>query len=705
MTFELADWLKSQYADLNFAVPIWYPAKLNPDHREWLITNGLGGYASSTVSGAHTRRYHGMLVAALKAPQERHLILSRVDELITIDGREYELATNHWASGVVSPTGYKHIESFALLPAPTWVYELDGHYLIKQICLKWGSNEVYVGYNWLPNSSNPTAEALLSVRFLTGFRSFHGQVSGAGGDHNQYPQFVSPNHSVIIFNESANRLCLGWSDGAYDPQNRWWWNYQWPQESARNLPDREDLLLVGSINVQLKAAEQFSIGAGLDKAIEKPDYRSNVTANLKRQVSLLKQAGFSHSTKSDLLVLACDQFLVSPDTAKPESDLQIIEGYPWFNESGRAAMISLPGLTLATHRFFEAKQLLHTYAKRIKKGLLPSRSIEEAYFPSTHSHLEYSGADTTLWWGWAVHHYYKATNDIDFVKNQLPLMLDAAQHYMRGTNHGIKVDLEDGLLRCADPHHEFSWMDAKVADTPITHRAGKAMEICALWYNFLETILALAHSFDYDDERISELQALSRLCRVHMQKFWHAEKHCLYDVIEPSFGNRTGPDRSVRPNQIIAVALPFRAFEKEQEKSIIQIVEAELFTPMGLRTLATSDPAYQSTYGCGFAHADQYHRDLSYHQGTAWPWLFGPYPDALVNVYGLTAETATKIALIIQPLIGHMMEEGCLGSIGEIFDGSRPHLPHGAIAYAPSVAAAMRWYNVKVPPPQAGYPQ
>ena len=492
-------------------------------------------------------------------------------------------------------------------------------------------------------------------------------------------------------NESEKRLCLSWSKGEYQAEKQWWWDFHFPEETAQSNPDTEDLYFVGSLTAQLSPGEEFSIGGSLDRPIEKPDCLAVATSILQRQRQLLRQANLPRQMKTNMLVLACDQFIVSAPE-KEAGDLAVIEGYPWFAESGRAAMISVPGLTLATRRFDEGKQIIRHYANHMVNGLLPSRVVEDAKEVS-HPHTIYGAADITLWWGWAVYHHFQASKDKEFVLEQLPLLFDAAGHYVRGTSSGIRVDSRDGLLQCANARHEYSWMDTKVADIPITPRSGKAVEICALWYNFLESILFLADANHYVNEAAPELKAIAELCRRSMQKFWNNDGLCLYDVIEPARGSHREPDASIRPNQILAIALPYRAFDARQEKMILTSVEVELFTPLGLRTLSPDDPSYQGSYGCGLAHRDQYHRDLSYHQGTAWPWLLGPYCDALVNVLGPNAETKTRISLVLQPLLAHMIEEGCLGSIGEIFDGAPPHAAQGAIAEAWSVAEVMRWHS------------
>ena len=228
MTFGLIGWLKSRYQDLAFEVPLWYPSRDKTDGREWLVTNGMGGYSMGTVSGANRRRYHAVLVSSMPPPYDRHIILSRVEEVLVVDGEEYELSTNHWASGVVSPTGYKLIESFSTHPCPTWVFEIDGHYLVKQLAHPWGTDQVYLGYHWLPDPDKSVDDVRITCKFLVGFRDFHDEVKGSSDK--KYSQLVTPNQSSIFLDEESHRLSITWSDGFYEPHKQWWWDYRWPTE-------------------------------------------------------------------------------------------------------------------------------------------------------------------------------------------------------------------------------------------------------------------------------------------------------------------------------------------------------------------------------------------------------------------------------------------------------------------------------------------
>ena len=490
-------------------------------------------------------------------------------------------------------------------------------------------------------------------------------------------QCVSPDHTLINLSETDRRLCLSWNAGDYNAEKQWWWDFQFPEETARNLPDSEDLFVVGSLTSNLSVDNPLSLVASLDDVLTSADCPAVVEKILHHQKSLLRQANLPRSVVSDMLVLAADQFIVETAPVSPP-EKSVFEGYPWFSECGRSALISLPGLTLSTRRFDDAKAIINRFSRQMVNGILPNRVIENAG-EYDHPHTEFGAADITLWWGYAVYQFFQASRDKEYVLKQLPLLFEAAGHYIRGTTSGIRVDSRDGLLRCANSRNEYSWMDAKVAESPITPRSGKPVEICALWYNFLQSLLHLAQDVNYVHDSIPELSANADLCKRSMQKFWNNDMLCLYDVLEPEYGLHKDKDASFRPNQILAVALPFRTLDARQEQLVFSAVEAELFTPLGLRTLAQEDQSYLGKYGCGFAHADQYHRDISYHQGTAWPYLMGPYLDALVHLNGNDHETRARVAELLQPLLTHMQQDACLGSISEIFDGDEPQVARGCI--------------------------
>ncbi len=685
MTFGLTSWLKQKYPDLTYEVPVWYPAAGGVDHREWLVVNGQGGYSAGTISGANRRRYHGLLVAALNTPRDRHVILSKLDEIVTVEGEEYELTTNEWASGVVSPTGYKLVESFTTLPTPTWVYALGNDYLVKQLTLKWGTNELYASYHFVPGHKADRPSVQIKIRVLAAFRSFHSQVHGSSEFH--YPQFVSPRGSVVRINEADRRLCLSWTHGDYEPQRQWWWDFVWHEETARGEKDSEDLLLVGTLTAELSADQPLMLAAALDRPADITDINEPSAVNLKRQRGLLERSALPKNVANSLLTIACDQFIVK-DKAGGEK-LTVLAGYPWFCDFGRWTLISLPGLTLSTNRFDEAKKILLNQPAFLKDGLLPWRFLESSGEP------EYTAVDVTLWWAWALYHYVKASKDRELVKSQLPYLEEAANHFIRGTNDGIRVDPKDGLLLCHKRDEALTWMDGKVADFPITERAGKPVEIQALWLNFLSVCLKFAEEEGITSPIFTQMERLRDQAHKSMQRFWNADAAYLYDVIDGRGKGDRNNDDTLRPNQLFAVAMPFRALEKEQEKAILTAVDAFLLIPSGVRTLAQADESYQGRYGCGLAHADQYHRDLSYYQGTAWPYLLGFYLEAYVNAYGSTPATIAKVDSLLAPLFQNLEMEGALGTINEIADGDRPHTARGCFAFAASVAEVMRWQKWK----------
>lgn len=686
MTFGLISWLKQKYPDLTYEVPVWYPASGAVDHREWLVVNGLGGYSAGTISGANRRRYHGLLVSALNPPRDRHVILSKLDEIVTVDGQEYELTTNEWASGVVSPTGYKLVESFTTLPTPTWVYAVGKHYLVKQLTLKWGTNELYASYYFVPGHHADKPQAQIKIRVLAAFRSFHSQVHGSSEFH--YPQFVSPRGSVVRINEADRRLCLSWTHGDYEPQRQWWWDFVWHEETARGEKDSEDLLLVGTLTAQLSASEPLIMAASLDRPAEIGEIHQPVASNLKRQRRLLEQSNLPRTVQNSLLTVACDQFIVKD---KPDGEkLTVLAGYPWFADFGRWTLMSLPGLTLSTHRYEEAKKILSNQPFHMRDGLLPSRYLESSGEP------EYAAVDVTLWWAWALYHYVNASKDREILKSQLPVLEEAANHFIRGTNDGVRVDPRDGLLLCHRRNQALTWMDSKVADFPITERAGKPVEIQALWLNFLSVCVNFAQAEGISTSILTQMERLRDQAHKSMQRFWNSDAAYLYDVIDGRGKGDKNNDDTLRPNQILAVSMPFRSLEREQERAILTAVDAFLLTPSGVRTLAQADESYQGRYGCGLAHADQYHRDLSYYQGTAWPFLIGFYLEAYVNVYGNTTATLAKVDTLLQPLFQNLENEGCLGTVNELVDGDRPHTARGCFAFAPSVAELMRWQKWKI---------
>lgn len=681
MTFDHTQWLRNQANDTMLPIEASNLNNLGKDDsREWLITNGLGTYAGAALSGANTRRYHGLLVASLQPPVKRTMLLSRLDETVTVEGQAspFELATNYWQSGQVHPQGYNYLEAFSALPVPTWSYRVPGGRLIKQVLMLHGQQRVHVGYTWLPDDGAKTASLELSV--LLGYRDFHSETKGSPGW--QFSQnIVSDKQVKIEAFAGAQPLWLELDHGAYSAQPDWYWNYKWPREFERGLGDREDCFRSGTVKATLAAGESITLSAGFAPA----NYnQENLLETLVRQCAAEKRALLHNANSTTLkkLVLAADQFIAQRQSTAGST---IIAGYHWFSDWGRDSMISLFGLCLATGRTEEARSILSTFGRYLSEGMLPN------YFPDGGQAPEYNTSDATLWWAWALHGYYKATGDIDFVKVQLPLLQEVVDWHKKGTRHGLKLD-SDGLITGGDASVQLTWMDAKVGNYVVTPRSGKAVEINALWYNFLLTVKFLRDELTAQRGAASlppstdDYAALAAQCRVGFEKFWLEKEGYLVDVIRQD----GSLDLAIRPNQLMAASLTYPILSQERAKRMLAVVESKLLTPMGLRTLSPDHPEYQGVYGTGLAQADQYHRDITYHQGTVWPWLLGPWVNARVYAHGADSQSMAFIRNHLQPLIAHISNEGCIGSISEIFDGDAPHTPRGCVSQAWSVAELLR---------------
>jgi predicted glycogen debranching enzyme len=402
-------------------------------------------------------------------------------------------------------------------------------------------------------------------------------------------------------------------------------------------------------------------------------------ADRRRRV-MVTRAGLPETPESESLVAAADQFLVQrASTGGPT----VIAGYHWFGDWGRDTMISLPGLTLTTRRFEGARGILRTFARYVDQGMLPNR------FPDSGEMPEYNTVDATLWWLHALDRYHRATDDDDLLREQFPLLQQVIDWHVRGTRHGIKVDPEDGLLLAGAPGVQLTWMDARIGDWVVTPRYGKPVEVNALWLNALSMMARFADHLSQDG---AEYRYLAARARNGMQRFWSEEHGYLYDVIGP---DGVG-DASLRPNQLFAFSLPTCAFSHQQGEAVLKVVQEQLLTPYGPRSLAPGADGYDGRYA-----GDSYHRDSVYHQGAVWPWLLGAYADALVNLRGLTPATRAELRERIAPLMRHLDGDACLGSVSEIFVGDAPHAPNGAVAQAWSVAELLRIYAMTVAPAAA----
>lgn len=695
-SFSLENFLKTQVGDDSAVFPVLDFSDLEQTDSlaersdlEWLATNGLGSYSSQTVTNANTRRYHGLLVLSEKPPVQRKVLLARLDEVVeTPDAEPIELATCYWQDGAIAPHGYEHLKAFSHLPVPTWQYEIPGGVLVKQVMMVHGDQNVLIGYTWLPDSGEPS-QIKMKLAVLANSRDFHGETHGRADW--KFEQHLFSNAVSIQAYENAPQWFLNYSSGSYSEQPVWYWGYNWPAEWERGLADSEDLYRTGFIETELKAGKTFVLSAGLtrlDTVGSEPDMNEAVRSEWAR-LQELAGAARATGTVAQQLVFAGDQFVVHRQSTDSET---VIAGYHWFTDWGRDTMIGLPGLLIETGRHSQARSVLSTFGKHVSEGMLPN------YFPDSGQTPEYNTMDATLWWAVALDEYYRNTGDLPFLQEQVPLLDKVVIAHLQGTRYGIKVDPVDGLLSGGEPDVQLTWMDAKCQSLVVTPRHGKAVEINALWFNFLKTLELLhttlgsavlgSEGAEYDMHMGLSMRYadMAEKARVGFGAFWNAEAGCLFDVI----GKDGFVDPAIRPNQIFAVSLPFKVISPEQASRVLSVVEEHLLTDFGLRTLSPKDPAYQGVYGGTMDSADQYQRDLTYHQGTAWPFLLGHWVDARVAVHGQHGENFTFISERLLPLIQHMNEEACIGSVSEIFDGDEPHRPMGCIAQAWSVAEITR---------------
>ncbi len=653
---------------------------------EWLSTNGLGSYASQTIALANSRRYHGLFIAALDPPVRRTVLLSRLDEVAqTAGGEEIELATSYWQGDTVAPNGYERLRAFANLPVPTWQFDLPGGTLVKQVTMIHGEQRVAVGYTWIPDEGNST-DLVLKTAVLANFRDFHSETRGDASW--KFQQDMRENGVSIKAYDDATPWYLDFSSGSYCEDGDWYWGYSWSAEWERGLADSEDLYRIGYLTATLSPGKTHTVTAGLEAVSSSFDIDDVVRAEWQRQQELIAIAGVSGRLAAQLLV-AGDQFVVNRASTDGAS---ILAGYHWFSDWGRDAMISVTGLLIETGRHALARSVLSTFAKYISEGMLPN------HFPDSGQEPHYNTIDATLWWAFALDEYYRNTGDVPFLLEQVPLLDKVVIAHLQGTRHGIKVDPVDGLLEGGEPHVQLTWMDAKCGDLVVTPRQGKPVEINALWFNLLKTLELLhttlgsavlgSEGAEYDMHMGLSIRYadMAEKARVGFTAFWNESEGCLFDVI----GKDGYVDPSIRPNQIFAVSLPFKVISPEQAAGVLAVVEKDLLTDFGLRTLAPRDPAYKGTYGDTMGAADQHHRDMTYHQGTSWPFLIGHWVDARVAVHGQHQGNFELIAERLLPLIQHMNEEACIGSISEIFDGDEPHRPMGCVAQAWSVAEVTR---------------
>ncbi|ESA35675.1 glycogen-debranching protein [Leptolyngbya sp. Heron Island J] len=642
--------------------------------REWLVTNGIGGYAAGTVAGILTRRYHGLLVAALQPPLGRTLLVTKFEETVYTD-QYYDLATNRWTDGSVAPQGYQLIESFYLDgTTPVWTFALGDVLLEKRIWMQPGANTTYMRYH-LQRSNDPVE---LSLKALVNYRDYHSNTQGQGWlmQTGRVPDgiYVHAFADAVPFYLLSNR-------GQFQLHHDWYQEFALAMERYRGLGDRDDHLCVASLTLELAPGESVLLATSTD-ASPGLDSEAAIAMRQTYEQQLLKQSLIGSEQQKTLiseefqrLVLAADQFIVERPLVDEPEGKTVIAGYPWFGDWGRDTMISLPGLTLATGRPQIARTIIRTFARYLDQGMLPN------LFPDAGEMPEYNTVDAILWYFEAIRAYYGATGDDTLLKEIWSELAAVIDWHQRGTRYNIHLD-SDGLLYAGEPGLQLTWMDAKVGNWVVTPRMGKPIEISALWYNALCCMALFAQVLG---KPAQDYKTLAQHTLIGFQRFWQGA-YC-YDVLDGPDGN----DAAMRPNQIFAISLPFAGGEAggalldpAQQQAVVEACGRELLTSHGLRSLSPTHPQYIGTYG-----GDPLQRDGAYHQGTTWGWLLGPYAQAHFRVY----QNAAQARALLSPLIRHL-QGGCIGNLSEIFDGDAPMAPRGCFAQAWTVAEVLRVWRL-----------
>lgn len=657
---------------------------------EWLVTNGIGGYAAGSVGGALTRRYHGLLIAARKPPVERTLLLAKLAERVQIDGEWADLDCNHWRGGTTTPLGHLHLESFALEGAvPVWTWAIGDTRLEKRVWMEQGHNITYVQYRLV----SAHAPVTLSLRAFVDHRDHHETTSL--GETLAVIENVTGGLEIKMGGDTMPLWLF--ADGAEcKPAHVWYRHYTLDVETERGLDDEQDLLLAGEIVRTLEPGEAFTVVASTrhDSGRGVLSVASALQRRRAHEKQLLDTWTKAQGKRAKdapewirQLVLAADAFVVERARTNGDdlvmgasgSPRSILAGYPWFTDWGRDTMIALPGLLLTTGRHELARAVLTTFAAHVDRGMLPNM------FPDDGSPPEYNTVDAALWFFQAVQSYLEATDDTSLLEQVYPALEDIGAWYERGTRFGIGVDPRDGLVSQGADGVALTWMDARVEEWVVTPRRGKPVEINALWFAALAAMSRFARKLGRPHE---SYDALGRRVGLAFTKFWNDDKQCLFDVLDTP----TGPDASVRPNQVFAVSLPDTPLDAAQRRAVVDAVGRSLLTSHGLRSLAPGEAGYRPRMV-----GDRRVRDGAYHQGTVWTWLLPHYALAHFRAYG-----DRDAALAVLAPYADLMNAMAMGTLPEVADGDAPHTPRGCFAQAWTVGETLRaWHTLADAKPKA----
>ncbi len=627
---------------------------------EWLETNGRGGFASGTVADANTRRYHALLLTARTPPSERFVLVNHLEEWLDIDGQAIPLSTNLYP-GAVHPAGHEHCSQFSTDPWPTWTFDCNGIRIQREILSVHGRDIVMVRWKLIGKTRS---RVMLRVRpKLTG-RDYHATHHENGSLSTE----ASIGSGMVAWQPYPDVPAVrAFHSGSYRHEPNWYRHIQFPVEQQRGLDSEEDWWSPGEFTFDLGSSSTRTL-VFTSESIDRLDVAALVSREKSRRDTIRKAAP-SRDTLVQALWCAAEQFLSERGTQQT-----VIAGYPWFADWGRDTFISLPGLCLVTGRLDIAWQVIASFATHVSEGMVPNR------FPDVGEQPEYNTIDASLWFVHAIDRYLTASQDeVQVRKTAWPVVKQILDGYRRGTRYGIRMD-GDGLIAGGVPGAQLTWMDAKVGDWVVTPRHGKPVEIQALWIRALEVGETLARRFGETDFANRCRNDRSHAMASFRKRFWYEDGGYLYDVID----GPEGDDASLRPNQLYAISLVDDLVPRDRAHQMLRLVEEQLLTPVGLRTLSPHDPRYRARYEGGVEE-----RDGAYHQGTVWPFLLGPFVTAWVKVYGTSETVRTQARGFLKGIEAHV-NEACLGQVSEIFDGDPPHTARGCCAQAWSVAEPLR---------------
>ncbi len=632
--------------------------------REWIETNGLGGYASSTILGMNTRRYHGLLVAAIDPPVNRHVIVSKVEETIVIKGDKYSLSCNQY-KGEVFPDGHKYLKEFRITPFPKFIYQIGDYRIEKTVFMIHGKNATAVKYLILPDKG----DVELYVRPMLAYRHFHQLQTG----HQDmiHDISISPHAVKIAPKWSLPPLYMYHSADIFRDKGFWYNNFEYHEEAYRGFKCNEDLFNPGYFIFTFYRPSKYDawivfsteplIDINIHSLEEKEIVRrSKLVKNLPLEPSFIEP-----------LTLAADSFIVKRDD-KPNTS--IIAGYHWFEDWSRDAMIALPGLTLATGRFQVAKHILASYSKKLHHGLLPN------YFTDTNETV-YNTVDASLWFFYALYKYLLYTDDYAFAKSLIPKLRSIMNSYEKGTLFGIHMN-ERKLIEFPEAELPLTWMDALGSDSRSRQRKGMVVEVNALWYQAAKIMSHILSKTDYLSDAAYYDHLADDIKTAFNDVFWNPNTGYLNDFVDTDY-----TETALRPNQIIASGLPFAVLDEKHMKPVLEKVREKLLTPFGLRSLSPDHPCFMPHYRGGEGP-----RNIAYHQGTTWTWMLGFYASSIIKLHGRTSEAINTAASLFSIFQEHLSVGG-MGTVSEIFDGAMPFYFRGCISQAWSVGEILRAYN------------